>query len=70
MGAHRTTAHVTADQIDMDIFRLAARIDALAEMTSRGKAMDRDLVAAAARVDSARSAVRKYMHPKDQVRTA
>jgi hypothetical protein len=66
MRAPRTTVQTEANQVDMDLYRLASRIDQLAEMASRGKPkMDRDLVIAASSVSSARAAVRKHMHPTD-----
>lgn len=70
MRETRSTSQITANQIDMDLFRLSSRIDELAEMTSRGKPrMDRDLVEAAGQVAAARSAVRKHMHRTDIART-
>lgn len=66
----RTTVEITADQIDCEIYRLAARIDQLCEMVSRGKPeMNRELIDAARHVDSARGPVRKFMNKKDLVRT-
>lgn len=70
MGETRTAVQIDANQLDMDLYRLASRIDRLAEMVSRGKVkMDRDLVIAASNVSSARSAVRKHMHRNDIART-
>ena len=66
----RSTSQITANQIDLDLFRLSSRIDELAEMTSRGRSqMDRALVEAASKVAAARSAVRKHMHKTDIART-
>lgn len=66
----RTNAQISANSIDRDIYHLAARIDQLCEMVSRGKpTMDRSLIEAAQSVASARSAVRKFMHKNDLVGT-
>ncbi len=71
MGANRSIIENTANQIDLDLFRLAARIDELAEMAARGKpAMDRALIDAASNVASARTAVRRYMCTHDALETA
>ena len=67
----RSTVQIAADQIDMDLYRLAGRIDQLAEMEARGgRKMDPALVEAARKVDAARGAVRKHMHRADVIRTS
>lgn len=69
-NSKRSTAEIEANQIDMEIYRLAGRIDQFTEMVSRGKPkMDRALIEAARAVDSARSAIRTHMHEIDRVRT-
>jgi hypothetical protein len=66
----RSLVEIDANRIDRDIYHLAARIDRLCELVSRGKPkMNRELIDAARSVDSARAAVRKFMHEADRVVT-
>lgn len=57
-----TKIEIEADQIDMDMHRLAGRLDGLAEMLPLRRQTDRDAVyASASAVSRARTAVRKLM---------
>ena len=65
MRFKRTTKQTEADAIDLEIFRLIARIERFAVTTVyKDEVMD-----SAQRLQSARYAIRSLMHPKDRERT-
>lgn len=70
MSHHRTRAQREANQLDMDMYRLADRIEVLANNHVTDRQDKAGLLADASMLRRARTAVRRIMHPDDRVGTA
>lgn len=70
MSRHRTRAQREANQLDMDMYRLAERIEDLAKSHVTDRQDKAGLIADAGLLRRARAAVRRVMHPDDRIGTA